>query len=113
MGTPEQKKLVLGGEGCMWGEFVDATNIIPMLWPRVAAVAERLWSPETVVSESDAQRRLHIFRCKLLTRGINVSLRPTVPEHRCASTAGPLNSLMCAWVLGTLAGVASGQRHIL
>ena len=52
----------------------------PSQWPRVAAVAERLWSPASVVSETDAERRLHIFRCKLLARGVNVRPNPN-PNH--------------------------------
>ena len=32
----------------MWGEFVDATNVIQQVWPRANAVAERLWSGEDI-----------------------------------------------------------------
>ncbi|KAL4683450.1 hypothetical protein H8959_021144 [Pygathrix nigripes] len=31
-GTREQKQLFIGGEACLWGEYVDATNLTPRLW---------------------------------------------------------------------------------
>lgn len=31
-GSEEEKQLVIGGEACLWGEYVDATNLIPRLW---------------------------------------------------------------------------------
>lgn len=46
--TPEQQKLILGGEGAMWEELADAENVDSRLWPRLAAIAERFWSPESV-----------------------------------------------------------------
>ncbi|KAM6926229.1 beta-hexosaminidase subunit alpha [Lycodopsis pacificus] len=70
-GTEEQKKLVIGGEVCMWGEYVDATNLSPRLWPRASAAAERLWSDEKQTSSvGKAFPRLQDFRCKLVRRGI-------------------------------------------
>ncbi|XP_034031374.1 beta-hexosaminidase subunit alpha [Thalassophryne amazonica] len=70
-GTEEQKKLVIGGEVCMWGEYVDAANLAPRLWPRSSAVAERLWSDERQTSSVEkAFPRLQDFRCKMLRRGI-------------------------------------------
>uniref|UniRef100_A0A673CDG2 Beta-hexosaminidase n=1 Tax=Sphaeramia orbicularis TaxID=375764 RepID=A0A673CDG2_9TELE len=69
-GTEEQKKLVIGGEACLWGEYVDATNLTPRLWPRASAVAERLWSAKDVTDISDAFNRLSAHRCRMVERDI-------------------------------------------
>ena len=66
----EEKDRVLGGEACMWSEFVDAGNIDSRIWPRLAAVAERLWSPQEVNSVPDMYRRLEVISQQLEEHGL-------------------------------------------
>lgn len=68
------QKLVLGGEACMWGETADASDVQQTIWPRAAAVAERLWSDKEATSSTNttsaALQRLEYFRCLLTRRGV-------------------------------------------
>ncbi|AWP00708.1 Beta-hexosaminidase isoform 2 [Scophthalmus maximus] len=81
-GTDAQKKLVIGGEACLWGEYVDATNLTPRLWPRASAVAERLWSAKDVTDINDAYYRLSMHRCRMVERGIPAEpLYPSYCRH--------------------------------
>jgi hexosaminidase len=56
--TDEQKKLILGGEACEWAEYITPEITDARIWPRAAAVAERLWSPADVTDAADMYRRL-------------------------------------------------------
>ena len=69
-GTPEQKNLVIGGSAAIWGEYVDATNVIQRSFGRGFAVAERLWSNKDVNNVKSALPRIWEHQCRYLRRGI-------------------------------------------
>jgi hexosaminidase len=67
--TPEESAHVLGGEATMWAEWVTPENIDSRIWPRTAAIAERLWSPAGVRDIPDMYRRLAIVSGRLTDAG--------------------------------------------
>lgn len=61
---------VIGGEAAQWAEAVDKDNIETRIWPRAAAIAERLWSPEQVKDIDDMYRRLFLINTQLDEIGV-------------------------------------------
>lgn len=97
--TNEQKQLILGGEATMWAEFADSVIIDSRIWPRTAAVAERLWSSATITDVPDMYRRLALVSKELEALGLQ---HRRAPEQLLRQLAGTPTALV---PLRTLANV--------
>jgi hexosaminidase len=69
--TAEEQKRILGGEACMWSEFVTPETIESRIWPRLAAIAERFWSPQEIRDNQSMYRRLEEVSWRLGWLGLN------------------------------------------
>lgn len=61
----EESLNILGGEAAMWTELATRETIDSRIWPRTAAIAERLWSPGDVNDVDDMYRRLDVISVQL------------------------------------------------
>jgi len=68
--TESEKKNILGGEATSWGELVTYETVDSRIWPRTAAIAERLWSPQNVKDVEDMYRRLEVVSFRLEELGL-------------------------------------------
>jgi N-acetyl-beta-hexosaminidase len=85
--TPEQQKLILGGESCQWAEWVTPENIDSRIWPRNAVIAERLWSPQDVTDVNSMYARMHAVSLELESLGLAHSSAPDRMLQRMAGGA--------------------------
>jgi len=68
--TSDESKKVLGGEATMWSEYVTPETVDSRIWPRTAAIAERLWSPRNTRDVASMYERLAIISQKLEDYGL-------------------------------------------
>lgn len=69
-GNTALEKALKGGEAAQWTEIADMNNIDTRMWPRAAAIAERLWSPTEVNDIDDMYRRLFAVSAQLDAEGL-------------------------------------------
>src|SRR5258705_7583581 len=99
--TPEEKQGILGGESCMWAEYVNAENVDSRIWPRNAAIAERFWSPQEVRDPVSMYARLDFVSSRLEWLGLT---HRSVSRHMLQRLAGSASPAEVA-ALRTLADV--------
>ena len=76
--TSEEKARLLGGEATMWTELVSPLTLDSRIWPRTAAIAERLWSKQDVVDLTSMNKRLKNVSFRLEELGITHIRNKTV-----------------------------------
>ena len=68
----EDEKFILGGQCNLWSELIYAGKIAEyMIFPRLCAIAEAVWSPKEGKDFDDFTKRLNVHRQRLDKLGIN------------------------------------------
>jgi hexosaminidase len=93
--TPEEQQRILGGEACMWSEYVSPESIDSRIWPRMTAIAERLWSRQDVTNVDSMYQRMEATSQWLNWLGLthNSSYQPMLERIAGSQNIVPLQTL--------------------
>lgn len=112
--TQSQLSHILGGEATMWGEWVSPETIDSRIWPRTAAIAERLWSPASVTDVPDMYRRLATVSLRLDEAGaLHLRYRDGMLRHLVGANLGFPGSESLRTVVDLLEPVKQYRRGTL
>jgi hexosaminidase len=106
--TPEQQKLILGGEVCMWAEQLNERTIDSRIWPRTAVMAERFWSPQTDRDVVSMYRRLPTVSIELEQAGLKHMTGPAMMRR---SISGQVSPAALTTLSGVLEPVSFSERY--
>jgi len=79
-----EAKHILGGEAAEWAEYATAENLDSRIWPRMGAIAERLWSPRSTRDAASMYRRLEALSRDLDGLGLRHREGPRLMVERLA-----------------------------
>jgi hexosaminidase len=105
--TPQQQKLILGGEVCMWAEQLNEYTIDSRIWPRTAVMAERFWSPQSDRDVVSMYRRLPRISIELEQVGLKHLTGPAMMRR---SISGQVNPTALTTLTDVLEPVSFGER---
>ena len=93
--APEEASRILGGEACMWAEYVNAETVDSRIWPRAAAIAERLWSPKEATDVDSMSARMEAVSRVLEWTGVQhrANYAPMLDRLAAGRSAEPLRIL--------------------
>src|SRR5258708_33777834 len=106
--TPEEQKLILGGEVCMWAEQLNPETVDSRVWPRTIAIAERFWSPQSDRDIEDMYRRLRVVSLELENVGLT---HITGPEKLRRNLSGPAHPDALEVMASVIEPVSFGERY--
>jgi hexosaminidase len=92
---PDAAARVLGGEACMWVEYANSETVDSRIWPRMAVIAERFWSPKETSDVNSMYMRMEAVSRTLEWTGVRhrANYGPMLDRLAGGQSAEPLRVL--------------------